>query len=94
MEGLAEQADVLQKHKQVQPIVRQGQLEPCRGGCSMSLIFLVDVGQESPSRKVLLLVGQPGCCGWVVWEKETGENGYADRDCPLLRDGTEVSALS
>lgn len=31
LEGLAEQADVLQKHKQVQPVVCQGQFQPGHG---------------------------------------------------------------
>lgn len=94
LEGLAEEADVLQKHEQVQPVVCQGHLEPGHGGLCMSLILLVDVGQKAPSCKVFLLVGQPGCCGWVIRKKEAREDSYADRDYTLLRTGTPVSSRS
>lgn len=50
----------------------------------MPLIFLVDIGQEAPSCEVLLFIGQPGGCGWVVGEKEAGDYGYSDGDCPFL----------
>lgn len=94
LEGLAEQADVLQKHKQVQPVVCQRQFQPGHGRCRMPLVLLVDVGQEAPSCKVLLLVSEPGCCGWVVGKKEAGRNRYADRDYSLLQTETPVSSPS
>lgn len=85
---------MLQKYKQVQPVVCQCHLEPGHGGLCMLLILLVDVGQQAPSCKVFLLVAQPGCCGWVIRKEEAREDSNADRDYTLLRTETTVSSRS
>jgi len=69
---------VLQKDEDVQPVVREAQLEAHPEGCGFTLIILFGVESQPPLRECALFIGQPLRRCWEVGENEDAQDAEED----------------